>query len=102
MPIDFSRRLLDLWGGTLEQICPGATEEPEETESVAPNALHADESTAVTADDVVLNTVPLSGGAVSSTEKEYTFTETSSLVKARVMLGKKACENDVILLAATM
>jgi hypothetical protein len=88
----------------LEQISPGATEAPGETEALAPNALYADTTTPVISDDAVpyMDTVPVSDGAAFSTEKEHSYIETLRVVKARAMLGKKASENDVLVLAATM
>jgi hypothetical protein len=49
-----------------------------------------------------MDTVPVSDGAAFSTEKEHSYIETLRVVKARAMLGKKASENDVLVLAATM
>jgi hypothetical protein len=88
MPIDFSRKLLELWGGTLEEISPG---EPGETEAPTPDALHAEATTAVNADDTLPNMlmVPVSDGAAWSTEKEYRYIETSPVVKARAV-GKES------------
>jgi hypothetical protein len=55
MPIEFSRKLLDLWGGTLEQIRLGLREEPRVTEFPAPSALRVGETTAVMDDDAMPN-----------------------------------------------
>jgi hypothetical protein len=49
-----------------------------------------------------MEAVPVSDGAAWSTKKEFSYIETSPVVKARVMLGKKVRENDVTVLAAIM
>jgi hypothetical protein len=65
MPIDFSRKLLDLWGGTLEEKSLGLSNELEkETEVTIPSAFHVGETTAVIVDDAMSNmdTTPLANG----------------------------------------
>jgi hypothetical protein len=65
MPVDFSRKLLDHWGGTLDQVSLGSTEEPEETEVTVPSALHVNETTAEIVDDKIptVDTAPVANGA---------------------------------------
>jgi hypothetical protein len=72
MPIDFSRKLLELWGGTLvEQRSLGLTEEPKETEVTVPCALHVGETTTEIVDATLSNidTAPVVNEAARKQEE---------------------------------
>lgn len=88
----------------MEQISPGATEEPGETEALASNASYKDATTAVIANDTApsMETVPVLDGAASSSKKECSCIVTSPVVKARAISGKKESDDDVIVLAASI